>query len=184
MIFDINGKEIISAIKKGDKSAYKKVYLAYYNLLCKYIYSLSPNYKEAEDLVQETLLDLWIKREKIIINKSLNNYLYRCAYNKFINHHRKTKRSELLLDQLYIEAIIELEGLENEDKESRLIAIENAIELLPPKRKDIFKLSKLNNYKYKEIAIMRNITVSTVETHIRKAMITIREQMKNPTKES
>lgn len=82
-----------------------------------------------------------------------------------------------MLNGLHIEAIVELEGLEKDSKEARLIALENAIEELPPKRKEIFILSKLKNYKYREIATMRNISESTVESQIRKAMITIRKEM-------
>ena len=175
--YNIHDKEVIIAIKNGDKDAYNQLYITYYNNLCKYIYSLSPDYKQAEDIVQDMLIDIWVKRDKLNIKTSLNNYLYRAAHNKFINLYKKNRRKQSSIDQLHVEAIVELEGLEKDSKEARLIALENAIEQLPPKRKDIFTLSKLKNYKYKEIATMRNISVSTVESQIRKAMITIRKDM-------
>ncbi len=111
------------------------------------------------------------------IKTSLNNYLYRSVHSKFINLHKMKTRKQTLIDRLHIEAVVEIEGLKKDSKEARLMAIENAIEQLPPIRKDIFILSKLNNYKYKEIAAMRNISESTVETQIRKAMITIRKEI-------
>ena len=173
----VHEKEMLSAIKKGDKNAYSLLYTKYYNRLCKYIYSLSGDYKQAEDLVQDILIDIWLKRDKLKINTSLNNYLYRSSYNRFINQHKKNARKKMLTDLLHIEAIIELEDLDNDIKEFRLVALENAINRLPPKRRAIFILSKFNDYKHKEIANMRNISLKTVETHMRKAMISIREEM-------
>lgn len=172
-----NDKALISAIKKGDKKAYNKLYLNYCDKLCKYVYSLSPNQKQAEDIVQDTLIDIWIKREKLNIKTSLNNYLYRSVHNRFINIYRKEIKKQSTLNNLYIEAIEELDDLEESTKENRLKALERAINNLPPKRKDIFILSKLKNYKHKEIATMRNISESTIQTQIRKAMITIRKDL-------
>ena len=177
MASGIQEKDLLKAIKKGDKNAYSLLYAEYYNKLCKYVYSLSGRYKQAEDVVQDTLIDIWIKRDKLNINTSLNNYLYRSVHNRFINLHKKNLRKKMLIDMLRLEAVVELEGLEKGHKEMRLLALEKVIEQLPPKRKDIFTLSKLNNYKHKEIAAMRNISISTVESQIRKAMIFIREEM-------
>ncbi len=182
MALDIPDKELIIAIKKGDKEAYSKLYLAYCTKLCKYIYSLSPNYKQAEDIVQDTLLDIWTRRDELNIKTSLNNYLYRSVHNKFINLYRKDMRRQsfldgLYLDGLYTEAIVELDSLEQDNKEVRLSALQKIIDKLPQKRKEIFILSKLNNYKYREIAEMRNISERTVETQIRIAMMTVREEM-------
>ncbi|MDO5981924.1 RNA polymerase sigma factor [Flavivirga spongiicola] len=177
MSFNLHSKDIIIAVKNGNHDAYSHLYRTYYDKLCKYIYSLTLDYKQAEDVVQDTLIDIWVKRDKLNINSSLNNYLYRSVYNKFINLSKKNIRKQLLLNELHMEAIVELEGLGEDRKEARLIAIEKIIEQLPPKRKEIFILSKLKNYKYKEIAVMRNVSVSTVESQIRKAMITIRKEM-------
>ncbi len=151
--------------------------MAFYDKLCKYVYSISLDYKQAEDIVQDTLIDIWTKRDKLNIKAPLNNYLYRSVHNKFINVYKKNVRKQSFLDGSHVDAIVELEGLEKDSKEARLIALENAIDQLPPKRKDIFIFSKLNNYKYREIAAMRNISESTVESQIRKAMITIRKEM-------
>ncbi len=177
MILKADCEDIINDIKKGNKKAFSQVYNAYSDKLCKYIYSLSSDYKQAEDIVQDTLLDIWIKRENLNINTSLNNYLYRSVHNKFINQYKKSIRYKTLIDELRLEAIVELEELTETHKEIRLTALEKAIEQLPEKRRKVFKLSKLLNYKYKEIAVMCNISENTVESQMRKAMIFIRKQM-------
>lgn len=177
MGFNINDRDTINALKKGDKSVYTTIYKAYYDKLCRYCFSLSNDDKQVEDIVQDVLIDLWTRREKLNIKTSLNSYLYRAVHNKYIDLYRKETRKHSLINELRIEAIVELEGLEKDSIEVQLSALQKIIDQLPQKRKEIFILSKLNNYKYREIAEMRNISERTVETQIRKAMMTIRKEM-------
>ncbi|WP_084050612.1 sigma factor-like helix-turn-helix DNA-binding protein [Aquimarina macrocephali] len=51
------------------------------------------------------------------------------------------------------------------------------IDQLSEKRKYIYTLSKLNNYKYREILKMHNISERTVEIHMRMVMMTVRDEM-------
>jgi len=55
--------------------------------------------------------------------------------------------------------------------------LQKLIAKLPQKRREIFILNKLENYKYREIAEIRNISERTVESQIRKALITLREEV-------
>lgn len=168
---------LINDLKSGHQPSFSIIYKRYYNKLCRYVYSMSNNNGIAEDIVQQTLLDLWEKRDKLVIRSSLNAYLYRCARNKFFDHIKKENRQNSSIEQLRVEAILEVENLDAEIKERRLVAIENIIASLPKKRKEIFILNKFKNYKYREIATLQNISVRTVESQIRKALITIRKEM-------
>ncbi|MDC6367789.1 MULTISPECIES: RNA polymerase sigma factor [Flavobacteriaceae] len=170
-----NDEKLINAIKKGDKTAYAVLYRAYYNKLCTYIYSLDEDGKRAEDIVQDVLLKLWVNRADLKIYSSLNAFLYRTAHNAYLDFYRKDKRRYALLRELRIEATIEFEATDNEEKETKLSRLRNIINQLPQKRKEIFILNKFQNFKYKEIAQMRNISERTVESQIRKAMSTIRK---------
>jgi len=169
---------LISSLKKGDQNAFSEIYSIYYSKLCRYIYSLSNGSpKNVEDIVQDTLLDLWKRREKISNTSSLNAYLYTSARNFFIDSCRKENRKRTLMDELRVEAIMEFELCDNEMINLRKATLQKLIAKLPKKRREIFILNKLENYKYREIAKMRNISERTVESHIRKALITLREEV-------
>ncbi|MFS4467855.1 RNA polymerase sigma-70 factor [Maribacter sp. 2210JD10-5] len=170
-------KRLIAGLRAGDTDAFSQVYTLYYSKLCKYIYSLSDNSGHSEDVVQDALMKLWSKRESLVITTSLNAYLYRAVHNTFMDRCRKEGRKNTMMDELRMQAILEMESFENSLTGHRLELLKRAIDSLPPKRKDIFILHKLKNYKYKEIAAMRNISERTVEGQIRKAMITLRDQM-------
>lgn len=168
-----NDKAIIARLKKGDSDAFTQVYKAYYEKLCRYVYSLSSDEKIAEDIAQEQLMQLWVKRDSLNI-LSLNAYLYRSAFNKYINIYKQEQRKNSLINELRVDSLIEVENSSEQLKEKRLSILRKIIDDLPEKRREIFILSKINNYKYKEIAEMKNISERTVESQIRKALITIR----------
>jgi len=69
-IFYDDDEKLISFLKKGDKDAFCEIYSSYYNLLCRYILSLSNGNSDiVEDIVQDTLLDLWTRRERLTMMK-------------------------------------------------------------------------------------------------------------------
>ncbi|WP_435315627.1 RNA polymerase sigma factor [Cellulophaga fucicola] len=169
-------KLILKQLKLGDIDAFTQIYTTYYAKLCRYVYKLSGNTDIAEDIVQEQLMQLWEKRQKLTIN-SLNSYLYKAVYNKYINYYNTQKKQISLKAQLQMEAIIEVEDTDASTNKERLNLLYKIINNLPKKRKEIFILSRLKNYQYKEIAKIKNISERTVETQIRKALITIRKEI-------
>jgi len=174
-----NNEKLIAAIKVGNKDAYAFLYNTYYSKLCTFIYSMCEDSKEAEDIVQNVLLKVWVNRKKIKVHTSLKSFLYRSVRNAYLDHYRKNQRKHKLIEELRLEAIIELEEQDYEEKEKKLIRLHQVINTLPKKRKEIFILSKLRNLKYREIAELQNISERTVENQIRKAMITLRSTLNN-----
>ena len=172
-----NEENLIKAIKCGDDWAYKYVYLKYYDRLCIYILNFTQDRTLAEDIVQDTFLTLWIKKETLQLDRSLNGYLYKLAYNKFVDIYRKTKKMDSQLENIRREALIEL--LENNDDTyyKKLSMVEHAIEELPTRCKEIFILNKINGLRYKEIAEKLGISTKTVENQIGKALSFIRKQI-------
>jgi len=57
--------------------------------------------------------------------------------------------------------------------------INKAIDELPEKQREVYKLKKFDNFSYEEIAKKLNISLKTVETHIRRANIALKQKMKN-----
>ncbi len=174
-----NDEKLIAAIKASNKHAYTFLYKAYYNKLCAYVYSLNDDGKQAEDIVQDVLLKFWVKRKAIKINSSLNAFLYRSVHNAYLDTYRKDRRKHKLIEELRLEAVMELEEKNYEEKEKKIIRLHQIINTLPKKRREIFILNKLKNLKYREIAELQKISVRTVESQIRKAMLTIRNSSLN-----
>ena len=164
-------------LKNGDEKAYIKAVSLYSDKLFAYALSLSGDHATADDLVQEVFIKLYEYRKKINPNYSLQSFLYKSLYHKFIDLYYKNKsRSKLhdsylkLLDQIVNDTSIE----EFEIKLKKIIA---NIEKLPSKTKEIFKLSKQSGLTNKEISKFLDISIKTVEFHITKSYKFLRTQI-------
>jgi RNA polymerase sigma-70 factor (ECF subfamily) len=170
---------LFEQIKQDDKKAFEALFHRYYGILCHFATHLTRNEAEAEEIVQELFVRLWEKRKKIQIDTSLKNYLFRAVKNQSLNYiqHNQIK------NQYAQKVIHETEAL-NTDKNNYaeiglLHKIEESIKSLPEKRQEIFRLSRQQGLKYREIAEKLNISVKTVETQMGLAIKTLREKLKH-----
>ncbi len=134
----------------------------------------------AKEIVQESFINLWEKRQSIDISKSVKSYLTTSIRNKCLNYLRDTKKfnTEIILSDVLFQEV----DFEQSDKliEKELNnKINNAIDDLPEKCKEIFQLNRFENLKYKEIAVKLNISIKTVETQMSKALKHLRKKLKD-----
>ena len=121
--------------------------------------------------MQEMFFNFWQKKEKLDINISIEAYLFRSVRNSCLNYlkhlkireeHRLATNQELRKKEQEVhDNVVALELQEQ---------IENVIDQLPPERKKIFKMSRYEELKYKEIAEKLNLSVKTVEAQMGKAL--------------
>ena len=105
-------------------------------------------------MTQEVFIALWQNREKININSSISTYIYSIARNQIYNIYRKAFYIQSYLASLFngneITNITEDQVYYHELKE----IIEKAVENLPPKRKEVFKLSRIEGLTYKNKSLL------------------------------
>lgn len=166
---------LLQAIHAGEESALKSIYTNYYQKLCIYILNFTTDQNLVEDVVQDTFLKLWNKRENLRTDGSLNAYLYKVTYNNFIDNYRKTKRLDEEMDNIKLASLAELLDEDHEEIFSqRLQKVKEAIEQLPSRCKEIFLMNKEQGMRYQQIADELGISVKTVENQIGKALQAIR----------
>lgn len=163
--------KIVRKMVNGDKKAFDMVFLHYYKKI--YFYCINHFYskEDTEELVQEIFVKLWLNRSSIDLKKNFESYLFTIAKNHIINDLRKKVNNKASIEAYHnriknSENLVEQEILYNE-LESQVY---NAIKSLPEKRQEIFILSKIEGLTYKEIAAKLNISVKTVETHMKLAL--------------
>ncbi|MFD2826626.1 RNA polymerase sigma factor [Leeuwenhoekiella polynyae] len=172
----INNTWVI-ALKKGDKNAHAFLIEKYSPSLMGYVFSLTNDKASAKDILQNVFMKIWEKRERLAINTSLKSYLFKSAYNEFINHYKK-ESAIIKLEKKYHESL-ERVAKESDDESLEKIMSEifNEIERLSPKCKEVFLLSRKDGLTNKEIAQYLNISVKTVEAQISKAFKTLRKKL-------
>lgn len=169
---------LVAQIKEGNSLAFKQLFDRHYSTLCHYLINFTNDNAAAEDLAQLVFVEFWNKREKITVHSSLKSYLYKMAYNQFLNSLRQQKKEANVLDQLKYEALQTIAfptEAELEQKSQRLWRI---IEQLPERCQEILRL-KMEGLKYKEIATLLDLSVKTVESQMRVAFIKIRKDYKD-----
>ncbi|MDO5970366.1 RNA polymerase sigma-70 factor [Flavivirga aquimarina] len=162
-------------IQNNDQLAFKSLFDSYYKPLFSSILQYTYSIPEAEDIVQDVFIKLWIKRETVIIKTSLKSYLFRSAYNTYIDKYRKQKIKNNLVESLKYDTLLTL--LEEDDSEFKLKAerIKKIVETLPKRCKEILLLSKQEGYKNKEISKILKISIKTVESQLSIAYKKIRK---------
>jgi len=121
----------------------------------------------AKDVAQDVFLKIWSRKNTIKADAITKSYLYRAVVNTSLDYLRKNKRIQKFedgtIEQVSAKSerpdgIIELKELQEK--------IDDAIELLPPKCKTVFVLSRFENKRHREIAELLDISEKTVKNQI------------------
>ena len=167
----------IKELKAGDEDAYKYLMHSYYEKLCHYAFQLIKDHDEAEDIVQETFVRIWINAKHLKPDKSLSAFLYRCVYNEFIDRIRKQKKI-VPLEQNHLETITQVfVETASVNPEEILDQLKDEIQKLPPKCKEVFLLKKKEGLSLSEISNYLKISKKTAEGHITRAYKILRKRM-------
>lgn len=170
-------KSLFEKIKQSDEKAFEKLFHHYYKYLCAFACQILEDEVAAEEIVQDFFVKLWDKRDQINIETSVKSYLFRSVKNLCLNHIKheqiKLQHAQYVITEAesknYADNFIEVD-LEKE--------IEESIQSLPEKRREIFRLSREEGLKYREIAERLNISIKTVEAQMGLAIKTLREKLK------
>ena len=163
-IDSITDEKLIAAIGKDDYTSYNKLFIRYYSRLCYYVYRMLMDKEDAEDVVQELFLTLWNNRKKIEIGENVSGYLYKMAKNLALNHIRtETNYRAVLENREESPSYYEESPLESEEFR---IALNNCINRLPDRCKEVLLLHRVKGLKQKEIADQLSISVKTIKNQI------------------
>jgi len=169
--------EWANRITKGDKSAFNKLFLLYYDKLCQFVVHYVRDADIAENIVQELFFKIWINRTAWNFTHNIVSYLYKAARNYSLNHLKNNKIKNKFLDD-YTKSFNLSETPEKElfDKEFSE-RVHSAINELPEQCRIIFIMKKFDGLKYAEIADIKNISVKTVETQMGRALKYLRKRL-------
>lgn len=172
-----NESEVLVKLAQGDEACFEAVYKTYApGLYIKLMKMLKSDFV-VQDILQDVFLVVWNNREKIDPCKCFQAYLTTIAVNKCYDHLRKLASTGRLYAKLMV---AENPPPENDQllitKEESAV-LNQTIELLPVKRKLIYKLCKIDGKSYEEISTQLGISVSTISDHIVKANSFIRSRL-------
>ena len=175
---NFNETELLALIKSGSKLAFELIYRQYKSKVYWKIRSKIDDAAIAEELMQDVFIKIWEKRADIDLDKSFAAYLFCIAQSRIIDFCRRAKRDRQMMDNLQlIGTEISEHPMESSLSKNEGEFLLQAIENLPPQRKRIFVLCKLDGKSYEEVSAMIGVSTSTISDHIVKATKSLKNQL-------
>jgi len=161
-------KELLIRLKCGDKIAFKQLYQIYSSRLASKLIYLLKSEDLAQDILQDVFLKIWTNREMIDIELSFGAFLYKIATNLSKNVIRKNVYDQLMRHQVGQEEIYHPME-EGDDAEQAKVILDQAMDQLTDRQREVYTLHKLEGLSYQEISEKLNISLSAINHHIQKA---------------
>lgn len=172
-------KELYLKLRDGDERAFQTLFRKYYPAMCHFANQFLADADVAEEIVQEMFVKIWEKRSVLNIETSVKHYLFRSVRNHCLNQLQHEKIKKQYASKVLSSATQDFNPDDYFLEVDLIKRIEKSIESLPPKRKEIFRLSREQGMKYKEIAETLDISVKTVEAQMGLALKHLREELKD-----
>ncbi len=174
-----NEFELIQKLKAGDSAAFETLFGLYAGKLFYFVNKYLDLKEEAEEIVQDVFLNLWKHKKEIRSEKAFKSYLYQIALNNIRNYFNKKLVQEKHKQLIALNYLFEKESNADElDYESVIKKVDQLIDQLPPKRKEIFLLSRKEGLDISEIADYLNISEATVKNQITSAVAFLKKTAK------
>lgn len=182
----INDELVIAQIREKKQAAFRLLFDAYYKALHAYA-SKFVGAEVAHDVVQDLFSGIWHKGADWTINSSLQNYLFSGIRNNCLQWLEKQKvRERYVQDSTWQLKADEVHFYHSAaDGSNSLIEAElqhkldEAIAKLPPQCQKVFRMSRMEAKKNREIAEELEISQKAVEKHLTKALKGLREELKD-----
>ncbi|QHT65695.1 RNA polymerase sigma-70 factor [Rhodocytophaga rosea] len=171
--------QTIIALKNGDRSAFERVYNSFGPKLYAFTKKLVRNKEDADEIVQEVFLKIWERRHFLDPEQNFDGYLFRIARNLVYN-----KAKHQVYEVAYSKYLIGNKSVADNDTEESIYyqdlnhIVEEAYTALPPVRKQVFVMSRIEGLSNSEIADRLHTSNSNIENHINKALRDIRLKLK------
>ncbi len=174
--------KLFKRVKDNDFIAFETLFKKYYKNLCVFAEHYVGEPEMAKEIVSDFFLKFWENRKNIQITSSVKNYYFASIHNqslKYLEHLKVLKKykeyAENRLRQIhFMNSISGDYPLANLISQEIVGEIEAAINNLPDKCKEIFKLSRFENLSYEEISARLNISINTVRKQMSRALEKLR----------
>lgn len=170
---------LLDRLRTDDESALKELFHLYYDALVHFVTPMLRDQDRGRDVVQDVFFKIWEKRKDLQVNTSLKAYLYMAVRNHALNIIKRENRIELNDDESVLESKSgthdgSYDRLREKDLQKKLA---HCLDLLPPKCRQVFELSRFEHFSNKDIAETLDISVKTVENQMTKALQLMRANL-------
>lgn len=164
--------ELVKLAKAGDDAAFADLYRQIYKDMYRYAYYMLNNQQEAEDVVSDTVMDIYQQIKKLRENERFRAWTFKILSNKC-----KKRKKNFVERREYLETeAVNLEWETNHEYEKKQ-DLKNAFAELSSEERNVISLAVFGGYKSREIGRMLNIKDTTVRSKLSRALEKMRKRM-------
>lgn len=167
---------LLTALQKGDVTAFECIFKEYYPILCAYG-SRFVEYEEAKEIAGDVLLWLWEHRQTFQTESPLGKYLLKSVYHRSLNSIKQKNRKNLADTMFYEEMESIIQDIDPYHLTEISKRIKEAIKALPESYRETFILHRFTRMSHKEIADKFKISAKTVAYRIQQATKLLRKDL-------
>lgn len=171
-------ERLFESFQRGDKKAFNTFFLRYYPVLCAYATQFV-GMNDAEEIIQDMMVGIWERRKEMVVDSSLNGYLFRAVRNKCFNHIEKIRIHEQVHFIIAGSMQLQFEDPDFYIVEELTQKIEEALGRLPEKYRQAFVMNRIEGKTYNEIATELGISSKTVDYRIQQALKSLRIELRD-----
>jgi RNA polymerase sigma-70 factor (family 1) len=157
-----------------DRGAFEAVFRQFFPALMTFARKYLQDEDSAREVVHIVMINLWEKREAIDASESLKPYLFKAVHNRCLNVLRDRRKFS---EELVTEPLSDRDVQEQMELMELNIRINQVIDSLPERCKEVLEMNRFEGKRYKEIAEILGISVKTVENQMSKALKILRDQL-------
>lgn len=161
---------------QGDEKEFTVLFYHFHAKLSQFSEKFLSDRQLVEELVMNVLFKIWKARRRITDPSTFNAYLYSAMRNEIISSFRRKKMALTPLETVASEPVVNTEY----EYRALLEEYDSCVEKLPPKRRQIFLMSRRQGMTYPQIAKELNISLNTVQKQVGAALRTIRKELNLP----
>jgi RNA polymerase sigma factor (sigma-70 family) len=177
--FEDEKQAMLQRIAEGDEDVFTRLFQHYYTLLRPFVWKFTQSAADTEEILQETLIRVWLSRDKLPGIDNLHSWIFTIASRQCLSAMRvnlSNRKKMVALEQRETTKVIETPADSAQVAElTRLVG--EAVSQMPPQRQRIYRMSREEGLKPAAIAVILSLSVHTVKNVLVTALKEIRDQL-------
>lgn len=162
---DTEISELLTLVSQANQAAFASLVKAFWNKVYSQALAYTKSPVQAQEIVQDVFLKVWEYRDRLHTIENFSNFLFILSRNQIISGMRKNLKTKTSNDWSILEEELLVPDKQFQYKETYSLILKG-IEGLPPTRRKVFKMSRLEGMSHEEIATAMALSKSTVKGHI------------------
>ncbi|HLT88844.1 sigma-70 family RNA polymerase sigma factor [Sphingobacterium phlebotomi] len=173
----LSDEKLVSTLNKGSVEAFRSLYDRYNRPVYANVLKMVRQPEYAEDILQEVFVALWEHRSTIKSNQSVGGWLFVVSFNKATTFLKRKLKESLDYVEEYTdyEHILPEETVNEEEYLAQWTIVEEAVNALPSRKKEVFKLCRFEGKAKEEVASMMGISTVSVKDYLKQSNRAIKD---------